>query len=182
MDTQKRGGGRKEFFPLDYDDIYLDTCTLMEEDFRLWLRQNLPELLKAGKKLVIPHAVERELAYLAQGVTSNCCREAGRAGELARRLVQTGVAECRGDRTISQQADLYLMKTASAERFGRKIAVITQDRQLTRDLQLLNRIGSAKPIHTYKLEQGVLVSTDRTSCIPPNRANNAAQIYRQLNL
>lgn len=174
----------------DFDDIYLDTCSLMEGDFRIWLRQQLPELLKAKKTLLIPHPVAQELAYLAQGVTSNCCREAGQARELVQKLLQTGVAELSGNRSVSQQADLYLVKTASAQRFHRRIAVITQDRQLTQDLNLLNRIGKANPIRTFKLERGELISTEKEYCpgekkerrIPPASSGNAAQIYKQLGL
>ena len=188
--SQRRRGEPTAFSPADFDDIYLDTCSLMEQDFRVWLRRQLPDLLKINKKLTIPHPVVQELTYLAQGVTSNCCREAGQAKELVRKLVQTGVAELSGDRNVSQQADLYLVKTASAQRFRRRIAVITQDRQLTEDLNLLNRIGRANPIRTYKLERGVLVSTgkERHPCeekerhLPLTYGDNAAQIYKQLGL
>lgn len=170
------------FSPAHYDAIYLDTCSLMEKDFRVWLRQQLPDLLKARKPLLIPHAVAQELAYLAEGVTSKCCREADQARSLAKKLVQTGVAELCGDRSVSQQADLYLVKTASAERFQRSIAVITQDRQLTEDLNLLNRIGKAKAIHTYKLERGELIPSGETPRPKGSRAENAAQIYNILGL
>lgn len=178
------------FSSADFDDIYLDTCSLMEQDFRVWLRRQLPDLLKMNKKLIIPYPVAQELAYLAQGVTSNCCQEASQAKDLVQKLVQTGVADLSGDRSVSQQADLYLVKTASAQRFHRRIAVITQDRQLTEDLNLLNQIGRANPIRTYKLEQGTLVSTGKARqsrgesvpCLPPMPVCNAAQVYKQLGL
>ena len=170
------------FSPARYDAIYLDTCSLMEKDFRSWLRQQLPELLKSKKPLLIPHAVAQELAYLAGGVTSNCSREARQARELEERMVQTGIAQYCGDRGISQQADLYLVRTASAERFQKRLAVITQDRQLTDDLNLLNRIGNANTIHTYKLERGDLTPTGETFHPKGNRAENAAHIYNILGL
>lgn len=170
------------FSPDHYDAIYLDTCSLMEKEFRSWLRQQLPELLKSKKQLLIPHAVAQELAYLAGGVTSNCSREAGQARELGERMVQTGIAQLCGDRSVSQQADLYLVKTASAERFQKRLAVITQDRQLTDDLNLLNRIGNAKTIHTYKLERGDLVPTGKTPSPKDGRAENAKHIYNILGL
>ena len=190
MVTQRRREGADGFSLKDYDDIYLDTCALLAKDFRDWLRQWLPELLRTGKKLKIPYPVAQELAYLAQGITSNCCREAGQAKDLVRNLVENRLAELSGDRSVSQQADLYLVKTASSDRFQRRIAVITQDKQLTEDLRLLNRIGVANPIHTYKLSQGKLIPTGKNCRIgaekeqrtPVPCADNASEICKLLRL
>ena len=149
-------------FPVrNYDDIYFDTCALLEEGLRSCLRTMIPELVRTGQRIVIPHPVMQELSYLCAGVTSTCCHQAQQAKELVLNLIETGLAEYAGQPTHSEQADHYFVKAVSADRFRRKIAIVTQDRQLTADLHLLNRICSAQanPVHTYKLEKGALVRT-----------------------
>lgn len=179
----KKGDSAPPFPMRDYDDIYVDTCTLLEDDFRHCLRRIIPELVGAGKKILIPYPVMQELSYLADGITSNCCHRAGKARELVRRLAQSGLAQYTGDDRISEQADHYFVRTVSTDRFRRRIAVMTQDRQLTEDLNLLNRVGSAqaKPVHTYKLEQGAPKRTQNQQA-DPGAAGNAAAIFRCLGL
>ena len=145
----------------NYDDIYFDTCTLLEEGFRSCLRTMIPELVRTGQRIVIPYPVMQELSYLCAGVTSTCCHQAQRAKELVLNLTEAGLAEYAGQPTHSEQADHYFVKAISVDRFRRRIAIVTQDRQLTADLHLLNRISSARvnPVHTYKLEKGALVRT-----------------------
>lgn len=145
----------------NYDDIYFDTCSLLEEGVRGCLRNMIPELVRTSQKIVVPYPVLQELSYLCAGVTSTCCNQAQQAKVLVLKLKEAGLAEYSGQPEYSEQADHYFVKTVSTDRFRRKIAVITQDRQLTEDINLLNRIHSAQanPIHTYKLERGMLVRT-----------------------
>lgn len=168
----------------DYDDIYFDTCSLLEDGLRSCLRILVPELVRTGKKIVIPYPVVQELSYLVDGITSNCCDRARQARDLVLALAAAGLLEFRGDREISEQADHYFVKAASTDRFRRRIAVVTQDRQLTEDLNLLNRIGSAQAntIHTYKLERGTLVRTQSQQRPKCGAVGNTAEIYRRLGL
>lgn len=145
----------------NYDDIYFDTCALLEEGFRSCLRTMIPELVRTGKRIVIPYPVMQELSYLCAGVTSTCCYQAQRAKALILKLTEVGLTEYAGKPENSEQADHYFVKAVSGDQFCRKIAIVTQDRQLTEDIHLLNRINSARanPVHTYKLEKGTLVRT-----------------------
>lgn len=145
----------------NYDDIYFDTCALLEEGLRSCLRTMIPELVRTGKRIVIPYPVMQELSYLCAGVTSTCCHQAQQAKALVIKLTEVGLTEYAGQPENSEQADHYFVKAVSTNQFQRKIALITQDRQLTEDINLLNRIHSAqaKPVHTYKLEKGMLVRT-----------------------
>ena len=172
-------------FPVaDYDDIYFDTCSLLEEGLRSCLRSLIPELIRTGKKIVIPYPVVQELSYLCGGVTSTCCVQAQKARALILKLTEAGLAESSGQPEYSEQADHYFVKAVSTNQFQRKIALITQDKQLTEDINLLNRIHSAQanPVHTYKLEKGMLVRTPiqhQRVC----RANRStAKICRHLGL
>ena len=162
----------------------MDTCSLLEDGFRSWLRNLLPQLIREGKKLMVPYAVVQELEYLAKGVTSNCCDRAEKAADLIRRLAAADLVKFCGDRQISEQADHFLVRLASSDRFQRRMAFITQDKHLTQDLNLLNRISSAHatPIHTYKLEHSALVRTQSKEKISQHAAGNEKEIFRNLGL
>lgn len=182
LDMRKRESPKP--FPLKtYDDIYFDTCAILEEGFRGCLRRIIPDLIRAEKRILIPYPVMQELSYLADGMTSNCSQQAGQARKLVCKLAQEGLVQYTGDDQISEQADHYFVRTVSTDRFRRRIAVITQDRQLTEDLNLLNRVGTvqAKPVHTYKLERGAPVCT-KNQLTPGRTAGNAAAIFRRLGL
>lgn len=168
----------------DYDDIYFDTCSLLEDGLHGCLRSLIPELVRTDKKIVIPYPVVQELSYLSVGVTSSCCDRAKQARELVLKLKEAGLVKHSGDQEYSEQADHYFVKVASTDRFRRRIAVITQDRQLTEDLNLLNRIGSAqaRPIHTFKLEKGALVRTQSQQQPERGATGNMEAIYRRLGL
>lgn len=160
MDLQKKEN--TDLFPVkDYDDIYFDTCSLLEDGLGNCLRSLIPELIRTGQRIVIPYPVVQELSYLCGGVTSTCCAQAQKTKSLVYKLMAAGLAESTGQPVYSEQADHYFVKAVSTNQFQRKIALITQDRQLTEDINLLNRIHSAqaKPVHTYKLEKGMLVRT-----------------------
>lgn len=168
----------------EYDDIYIDTCSLLEDGLGNCLRGLIPELIRTGQKIVIPYPVVQELSYLCGGVTSTCCAQAQKAKTLACKLMAAGLAECTPQMAYSEQADHYFVKAVSTNRFQRKIALITQDRQLTEDINLLNRIHSAqaKPVHTYKLEKGMLVRTHPQRQPMRGTAGNIAEVCRRLGL
>ena len=87
------------------------------------------------------------------------------------------IGPCVSNLITKEQADHYFVKAVSKDRFRRKIALITQDKQLTEDINLLNRIHSAKAnqVHTYKLEKGMLVRTPLTQQKRCNLFKNSAQ-------
>ena len=167
-----------------YDEIYVDTCSLLNLGFHNWLRQEgLDELFMNGKKLSIPYAVKAELVFMAGHASNEDFRKLVKSVcFFLNKLIEHGIAKVVGEKEV-MQADRYIMKLVSAERFQKKIAVITQDKQLRADLQQLNRLSSAKsyPVQTYMFAGNRLVRTEGEKKHPLSR-NNAAEIRKNLNV
>ena len=122
--------------------LVFDTCALLHEKFPVLFTRLLPLLRSAGKRVIIPSKVEKELKQLF--LTKPELRE--KIGSVSRVLdsgITAGVVEIGGDPECSF-GDQQLLSLALRLRTAEEPLVVTFDRQLASDLLRMNRADSVQ--------------------------------------
>lgn len=137
------------------DYVIVDTCSLMEESFPIWLDSldAAKDYLREGFEIQVPEACVNELKKHSKATDDDDRRiEAIRGLKILkeakkRKLLTIG-------KTANQNfADNVIYSQVSQDRITKKILVITQDKKLATDLRNLNHLNSqhGKEVSVWKV-------------------------------
>lgn len=164
----------------NYDYVFLDTCSLMEDSFPSFMDTLVAsnEYWKEGLHVVVLKECVKELKKHKRNKDKdkyNARIAAIRALKILRHDRWHGkTLEIVRNTTKGNFADHAITNKAVELRIDHKILIITQDKILTNDLLKLNNFNSqrGKPLHVSKIaSNGTLVRADN-NFVAENRNNN----------
>lgn len=140
-------------FVRGYDQIVFDTCSILDNNaFKKCVWGMLPSLRRVKKKISLPYAVVQEIKYLSQAEKTTCKEQAQKADTELNALDYIGMIDYVGDPKVFEQADYAILKYASKERFEKKILVITNDKELANDINMLSKTKvNVQPVRVVRL-------------------------------
>lgn len=148
MYNEETKSSRLAQFLSEFDYVFVDTCSLMEDTFPKFMDylKSSKEYWKEGLEVVILGEVLEELKTNSKKKNDETCRiGATRALKIIKHDKWHGktltISKGKKGKSFGDQA---LYTAVSALRIEKKILVITQDRTLTADLLKLNRLESQK--------------------------------------
>lgn len=153
---ENRSSGLAKFLS-NYDYVYLDTCSLMEDGFPLFMDALVAskEYWKEGLRVIVPNECVKELKKHTKNKEKNDARiGATRALKILRHDRWHGkTIEIEKGITDGDFGDQAITQAVIKLRIKNKILIITQDKTLTRDLLNLNQLGSqhGQYLDVYKI-------------------------------
>lgn len=134
------------------DIIMADTCSLLHTGFWVFMTGASAQLKAAVRKIFVLYSAIRELEKLSLSDSFELRENARRAMGLLSYMLQHHVLVVTGDAEDPRINDVQIIEYVMRYRGSKRIAVITQDYQLTKDLQTLNRLRSysGNDVQLYK--------------------------------
>lgn len=142
-----------------FDYVLIDTCSLMDESFPVWM-----DILRGSKayrkptlEIIIPRRCYDELKKHARDRRSDSRRiDAKRALRVVRHARWTHLLQVSKKDKTENFADNAIYVKVSNDRLFARILIITQDKKLASDLRALNLLKSqsGKPLEVSKLIAG----------------------------
>ena len=150
--------------------LLIDTSSLLHRGAPAFLKGIVPELLREGRKLIVPDAVMKELS--AKALQQDNPELSGKAREIMRLVLEyrdMGAVAVHGDTSDGTFAD-NVFHTAAAK-FGLKydLTVITQDYRLGQDLLLM---GHMRSVHHRRISVSKLNSSGELVPVKWEGVNN----------
>lgn len=119
----------------DFENIFVDTSSLLKPSFARFTEQILPVLQNGGQPLIIHQTVIDEVTKLASETETDRGLAARRALDALHALADEGHIAV--DNTPALSKDVFFLTEALKERFsGKKVLIISQDSMLARDILL----------------------------------------------
>lgn len=153
---ENRSSGLAKFLS-NYDYVYLDTCSLMEDGFPIFMDALVAskEYWKEGLEVIVPDECIKELKKHSKNKEKNDARiGAKRALKILSHDKWHGKTIVREKGiTDGDFGDQAITQAVIKNRIRSKILVITQDKTLTRDLRNLNQLESqhGRNLDVYKI-------------------------------
>ena len=153
---ENRSSGLAKFLS-NYDYVYLDTCSLMEDGFPIFMDALVAskEYWKEGLRVIVPDECVKELKKHSRNKDKNDARIG------AKRALKILSHDKWHGKTIEREkgitggdfGDQAITQAVIKNRIRSKILVITQDKTLTRDLRNLNQLESqhGRNLDVYKI-------------------------------
>ncbi len=153
---ENRSSGLAKFLS-NYDYVYLDTCSLMEDGFPIFMDALVAskEYWKEGLRVIVPDECVKELKKHSRNKEKNDARIG------AKRALKILSHDRWHGKTIERErgitdgdfGDQAITQAVIKNRIRSKILVITQDKTLTRDLRNLNQLESqhGRNLDVYKI-------------------------------
>lgn len=124
--------------------IFIDTCSLLDDSVDIFLENMVPELKKANNKFIIPFRVIEELQKHEKNTKDKELVIKAKAALVSvEKLMQQKLIDIRGEKS-DNFADNVFSVVFTKFRLSHKLLLITQDRNLGRDILALNDTKSAK--------------------------------------
>lgn len=180
--------------PQTYDYALIDTCSLMEDSFPLWMDRLATSKAKhkgRSAKIFVPKECVEELKGHTKSVEDFMKRSGAlRALQIlkgAKRMRLLGILKTqKKDHNAKSFADHAIMMKLTADRLDKKVLVITQDKKLASDIIGLNGLLSQRGrfIDVAKIDvNGELVSNKGELLLESNeqtkaRFSNAKKVER----
>ena len=134
--------------------ILFDTCSILEGHSFTACINSILSLSISGLKIFLPYAVWNELSFLAHSNTSNCPEKAQIAVDELQRLLQSDILAFIGEPSVCEHTDHFFIRFAATQCFDRKMVIITQDGDLSKDLLSISNITAklGAPIFVRNLD------------------------------
>lgn len=126
----------------DTDIILIDTCSILHTGFFPFLMRSAEAFRWSHRKIYLLNATVRELEKLSLFGDEDLKERAARALDLLEKMSQYRILTVAGDADNPEINDAQLVEYALRFRMVKRLAVITQDYQLSRDLERINRLQS----------------------------------------
>lgn len=125
--------------------IFIDTCSLMNSNFKKLTVELNPLLIKNNKKIIVPIRVVEELKKHAFNSEKKpeASKSAKEALKILTDMIEKNLIDLRGEST-DNFADNVFGTVFAKHRLNHKLLLITQDVDLAEDILNLNNIKSAK--------------------------------------
>ena len=135
------------------DIIMVDTCSLLHTGFWGFMIGASAQLKATGRKIFVLYSAVRELEKLSLSDSYELREKSRRAMGLISHTLQYHVLAVTGDAEDPRINDVQIIEYVMRYRGSKRIAVITQDYQLAKDLQTINRLRSysGNSVQLYKL-------------------------------
>ena len=163
MFSDERDASSLAKFLSEFDYVMMDTCSLMEEGFPLWMDvlNNAISYLTNGSNVRIPRECYEELKRHSRNKSDIEKRIAAqRAIKIIKKAKWAKLLEISKRESKKNFADHVIYVKASMDRIDHKLLIITQDKKLASDLIALNDLASQRGriIKVFKFkENGTLV-------------------------
>ena len=142
-----------------FDYVIIDTCSLMDDGFPLWMDvlRNAKTYRKKELEILVPRRCYDELKKHARQKENDSKRiDAKRGLKILRHARWTHLLTLTKKDKNENFADNVIYVKVSVDRLFSKILIITQDKKLATDLRALNQLKSqsGRPIEVCKIAEG----------------------------
>lgn len=143
---------------LEYQKIYIDTCTSMSDGFPLFVDANEIGLMANDQKLIVKSVVMAELYRLMASDDDETRSRATRAVSiigLHRNIFTVEEDKITAETILEAFADAEFISDFSKNRIKYKMALLTNDYRLGKDISDLNNLKSCygKRVEVFKLNK-----------------------------
>lgn len=123
--------------------IFIDTCSLVNDNINKFWVDIIPLLLRYNNKIIIPSKVIMELQKHAIKGDISLSKRANQALSSIKRLMDSNLIDIRGEKT-DNFADNVFLTVFTKYRLKYELLLITQDKNLMKDIDNLNKLKSNK--------------------------------------
>lgn len=127
----------------EYDRVLVDTCAVVNDGFRVFLKEAIPEISQMKKQPGILYAVLYELRGLCINKHKQDMKERpDQMLQLLGKLQSSSLVQFVDSEWQNTHADKELLRYVILHRYKEHIAVLTQDKKLSQALCLMNSFAS----------------------------------------
>lgn len=162
--------------------IFIDTCSILDPASKDFWTNIIPFLEQYGNKVIVPLRVINELEKKrSETGTPVSDAAADRLKQLVQ-LMKAGLIEIRGDATDSYLADNVFLSVFTKFRMDYTLLLITQDKDLARDIELLNSSQSvrARKVYARKINRYGYLSPISSELTPSKGSNGSSPLYHPI--
>lgn len=123
--------------------IFIDTCSLVNDNINKFWVDIIPLLLRYNNKIIIPNKVKMELEKHAKKRDISLSKRANQALSSIKKLMDNNLIDIRGEKT-DNFADNVFLTVFTKYRLKYELLLITQDKNLMKDIDKLNSFKSNK--------------------------------------
>ena len=153
-DKDKQALNNLKYYVKNYK-IFIDTCSILDEGVNKFWINIIPLLQEYQNRIIIPHRVFEELNKHATNTTKvKLAKDAVKSLRFLEQLNKNKLIEIRGEKT-DNFVDNVFQVVFTKFRMKYKLLLITQDKNLTKDILSLNsgKAVRANTVHVRKINR-----------------------------